>query len=148
MKNWKFADFKANFIEICKKNNACKPEFAKVLVAETAESLLEIVISNIHWCYKNEIATAEMLDFFGEEMCWERGLLYRGERSVTNPAFAIFTLGSSQATVETLGSSQATVETWDSSQATVKTLDSSLCRNLTTKKITLKKGDFEIEIIE
>ena len=141
MKNYTnapFEDFKAEVLRIAGENDACESQYDRAAAAATPDELLAVIVDNVAWCAINGIATPDMLDFFGQDACWRRGVWYRGETSVENPDKPIYLLGSSSATVKTWGSSSATVETWGSS----------ICRDLTQMKLYVRKSAYKIEVLE
>jgi len=124
-----FEEFRLEFIQTCRDNNACEPEFRRLISTDTKENFFKVIKHNINWCFqKGILSTKILLENFSVEELNSFDIYTSGEHNVVTSGQEIrnmITLESSQATVETWGSSQATVETWGSSQATVKTLESS-----------------------
>ncbi|MBS9774744.1 MAG: hypothetical protein KGV59_06270 [Tenacibaculum sp.] len=73
-----FKKLKEIYINICKDNDACISETKRVLKSENKKELLQFVKDNAIWCRSYNAITIELLDAFGEDLCNELGIYYKG----------------------------------------------------------------------
>jgi len=112
-----FQEFKSKIIDRCKVNDACEPEFKKVLQSENFASLFSILKNNFHWSCENKILDTEILqqviEVANENDVWVNVSVKSG-----------FLLAYGNATVEAYGN--ATVEAYGN--ATVEASDNATVR--------------------
>ncbi len=86
-----FKELKDIYVNICKENDACKSETKRVLSAENKRELLQVVKDNAVWCKENNAITTDLLDAFGEDLCKEFGIYYKGvEKEINNKKDLLF----------------------------------------------------------
>jgi len=128
-----FNQLKQDVLDRAKKCQACQPEYKRAYKSESKRELLQVIVDNIVWAYKEKMLDTQYMidnfsDLFEEFGIYTTGLHEFKDKSVTllgSSSATIETLGSSSATIKTLDSSSATIKTWGSSSATIETLGSS-----------------------
>lgn len=75
-----FKELKDFIISEAKNSKACKHEFKTLLKANTKKELLEVVKDNFYWCnnYAPSIISIDILDNFGEKLCHNSEIYYKG----------------------------------------------------------------------
>jgi len=58
--------FREEIIRLCKENSACKPEFKKLVSAETEEDFCNVLKDNFHWCVENNVVTESIVTKYKE----------------------------------------------------------------------------------
>ena len=115
-KQLEFKELKQDILDRAKKCSACEPEYKRAYRAETKSELLQVIVDNIIWAYKEKMLdTQYMIENFSD-LFEEFGIYATGQHEFKDKSVTL--LGSSSATIKTLGSSSATIKTLDSSSAT------------------------------
>jgi hypothetical protein len=77
MKNFKTT--KEFFINICKENDACQPEFKKLLASKNMVQMFEVLKNNFTWCYNKKVLTVAILDdWFDIDFLQKQGVFHKG----------------------------------------------------------------------
>jgi len=62
----KFEIFKEEIIKRCKTNNACEPEFKRILASENFEQIAKVLTDNFFWSCNNKVIDAEFIEPLNE----------------------------------------------------------------------------------
>jgi hypothetical protein len=72
-----YETFREEIIRLCKKNNACKEEFKKLVSAETEELFCTVLKDNFIWCTENNVVTEHTVTKYKE--IFNRNSIYCNE---------------------------------------------------------------------
>jgi Pentapeptide repeats (8 copies) len=76
-----FNQLKSEFVELCRNNNACQPEFKKLLESENEEQLLKVIFNNLDWCIGKKILTQDYFSHFNQETFIASGIANSGKEN-------------------------------------------------------------------
>ena len=151
-----FKEIRQSIIDLCKQNHACKPEFTKLVSAETEAEFWKVILNNGNWCYTNNIFNIDLLNSYGQYKLSEFGLFWT-DKYTTN--INSFVMGNSSVVAcgnsSVVARDNSSVVAWDNSYVRINKYSSNVSSNIKINnssvltshkenKIYIKKGAFEI----